>query len=339
MYNICVCIEEVYTELRKERLRSMDIKIKAAAALLSLALVLCGCASASEPSSATETSAAEDTSSSQTADESADESGDTSGSELPEQQTEPTGPLLTKACEVFRSGTYSFECDMTDSEGNVTHIIRHVAPNNFYQLQSNALGSSGSVCQNGVAYDFDNVCRLCASSNNTTLDNTILEVADMQLPHTTNHISKVDLQEYDIEEYTYTGETYITAFDFYFSKDSGELVKYVTTYSVEGSDDIVETREFTSISSQVDDTLFNIGIVSNLTKFDDLTQDDCKELFSQICDNAGVTDSDLAAYGTDREKLGRLDYSDIVKIVYTYGYKDTYERSGAEASEADGGAR
>ncbi len=317
----------------------MDIKIKAAAAVFSLALVLGGCASSSEPSSKTDTSAAQDMSSSQGADESVSGTDDTSEVTPPEQPKQPTGPLLEKACELFRSGTYSFECDLTDSEGNVTHIIRHVAPNNYYQLQSNAIGSSGSVCKNGTAYDFDNVCRLCASSTDKELDNTILQVADMQLPHTANHINKVDLQEYDIEEYTYTGETYITAFDFYFSKDNGELVKYVTTYSVEGSDDIVETREFTSMSSQVDETLFNIGIVSNLTNFDDLTQDDCREMFSQICDNAGVTDSDMAAYGTDREKLGRLGYNDIVELVYTYGYKDTYERVNAETSEADGGAR
>ncbi len=297
----------------------MDIYIRMIAAAVAAGVVCCGCAASSRgASSAAESSAV------QTEESTAEESTAEEFVAEPIPPEEP-GELLSKAAEVFRSGTYSYRCTLTDSEGNVTEIVRDVAPNNYYQLQTNKIGTSGSVCENGEAYDFDNVCRLCAKSTETALDNIVLDVYNSRLPHTSNHINAVELQEYDIEEYTYTGETYITAFDFYFDKNSGTLKKCVTTYSVEGADDIIETREFSDISGEADESLFNLGIISTLTRFDELTQDECQELFEQLCDNAGITDSDIVNYGITRDKLGRLDYDEIVELIYTCGYKTSYE--------------
>ena len=298
----------------------MNIYMRMIAAAAAVCVVCCGCGSSSKASSSAAESSSVQLEESTATDESSAE--EFLAEPIPEEEP---GELLSKASEVFLSGTYNYMCTVTDSEGNVTEIVRDAAPNNYYQLQTNRIGTSGSVCENGEAYDFDNVCRLCAKSNEAQLDNIVLEVCDAKLPHTSNHISVVDLQEYDIEEYTYTGETYITAFDFYFDKNTGGLKKCITTYSVEGSDDLVETREFFDIKGEADTSLFNLGIISTLTVFDELTQDECQELFEQICDNAGITDSDIVNYGTTADKLGRLDYDDIVELVYTYGYKNTYE--------------
>ena len=103
---------------------------------------------------------------------------------------------------------------MTDSEGNVTEIKRDVTPAGYYQVQKNSVGESGSLRTDGKSYDFDKVSGLYTESSVTVLDSNVAQVAEQMLPHTSYHINKLDQQEYDIEEYTYTGETYITAFDF-----------------------------------------------------------------------------------------------------------------------------
>ncbi len=298
---------------------------------LCTALLCTGCASAERKSSSSaETSSAAESSAPVSE---ASQDTDSVTDDVPEEETpkEETGPLLAKAAEIFNSSTYSFECTMTDSEGNVTEIKRDVTPAGYYQVQKNSVGESGSLRTDGKSYDFDKVSGLYTESSVTVLDSNVAQVAEQMLPHTSYHINKLDQQEYDIEEYTYTGETYITAFDFYFSKTDGKLVKYVTTYSVEGSDDIVETREFTKLGTEADSTLFNMTALSGLKNYDEMTQEECQNEFERICDANEVTDSDMTAFGTSRDQLGKLSFDEFEELIYTYGFDSTYENAAKEA--------
>lgn len=293
-------------------------------------VLLCtGCASAEGKSS----SAAESSSKAESSAPVSEASKDTDSTPEKEIPKEEPGPLLAKAAELFTGGTYSFECTLTDSEGNVTEISRQVTPSGYYQLQKNAIGECGSVMADGKSYMFDKVSKMYAEDSVTQLESTVAEVAGQMLPHTSTHINKLDQQEYDIEEYTYTGETYITVFDFYFSKSDGKLVKYITTYSVEGSDDIVETREFTKLSNQADSSLVSLSVLANLTDFDELTQEECQEEFERICDANEVSDSDMAACGTSRDALGKLSFYEFEEMLYSCGFDSIYEQT-REAAES-----
>ena len=167
-------------------------------------VLLCtGCASAEGKSS----SAAESSSKSESSAPVSEASKDTDSTPEEEIPREEPGPLLAKAAELFTGGTYSFECTLTDSEGNVTEISRQVTHSGYYQLQKNAIGECGSVMANGKSYMFDKVSKMYAEDSVTQLESTVAEVAGQMLPHTSTHINKLDQQEYDIDEYTYTGET------------------------------------------------------------------------------------------------------------------------------------
>lgn len=152
--------------------------------------------------------------------------------------------LLGRFCDFLSSESYSFRMKYTDFDGKVTDVYRVCDGNDFYQLQTNDIGESGSIRVGEECYDFDLVCGIYRKSSNEKLDSIIESILDEDLPQTATHIDEEDAQLYNVEEYTYTGDTYITIMDFCFDKSTGALVKYTSTYSVEGDDDITETREF-----------------------------------------------------------------------------------------------
>ena len=315
----------------------MYIKATIGCLAMCITLLCTGCASSENKGSSSAAESSNTSSAAEVKESEVSAESEADDSEAPEKDIprEETGPLLAKAAEVFQSGTYSYECTLTDSEGNVTEIVRHAAPDSFYQLQKNIIGESGSVRTEGQTYYFDKVCGLFTKGSEQSLESAVLSVTEQKLPHTSNHISKLEQQEYDIEEYTYTGETYITAFDFFFSKTDGKLKKYVTTYSVEGSDDIVEVIEFSKISSVADSSLFSTSVINGLKDYDEMTQEECQELFERLCDADEVSDSDMSAYGTSRDKLGKLTYDEITELVYTYGFDSVYESAKNTVDNAD----
>lgn len=152
--------------------------------------------------------------------------------------------LLGRFCDFLSGESYSFRMKYTDFDGKVTDVYRVCDGNDFYQLQTNDIGESGSIRVGEECYDFDLVCGIYRKSSNEKLDSIIESILDEGLPQTATHIDEEDAQLYNVEEYTYTGDTYITVMDFCFDKSTGALVKYTSTYSVEGDDDITETREF-----------------------------------------------------------------------------------------------
>lgn len=47
------------------------------------------------------------------------------------------------------------------------------------------------------------------------LDGVLESIVKQNLPRTYGHINSDEADDFDIEEYTYTGDTYITAIDLY----------------------------------------------------------------------------------------------------------------------------
>ena len=85
--------------------------------------------------------------------------------------------------------------------------------------------------------------------NDDPTGNLIVQTVKQSLEPTKTHIDPEESKKYDAEEYTYTAGTYITVLDFYFDKTTGELKKYTVTYSIEGRDNQVETREIEKMSA------------------------------------------------------------------------------------------
>ncbi|MGN0594582.1 MAG: hypothetical protein ACI4I6_05445 [Hominimerdicola sp.] len=265
-------------------------------------------------SSAAESSSADSEESSQT---------DEDSSTLSESAVETEqGEHIKKVYDFFKNENYTLKMTVTDSEEKVTEITRVVRGEDFFQLQKNNIGESGMVRVEDKTYDFNKVCGIYQNVTTTSLDNMIESVVDEQLPMTNTHVNEQDLEKYDVEEYTYTGDTYITILDFCFDKETGDLVKYTVTYSVEGEDDMTEVREIAEMSTEIDESVFNTDFTETLTDFSSLAEDQRLGYCQGVCNTAGVTTDEMYEFGIDTDKLKTISYDDFVSLVYTYGYND-----------------
>lgn len=219
------------------------LKITAAFCAALIAVTCTACSnSGSDKNNSSKKASSNKTDSSYTNDSSADKESSPNSKDSALDNNNDT--LLGRFCDFLSGESYSFRMKYTDFDGKVTDVYRVCDGNDFYQLQTNDIGESGSIRVGEECYDFDLVCGIYRKSSNEKLDSIIESILDEDLPQTATHIDEEDAQLYNVEEYTYTGDTYITIMDFCFDKSTGALVKYTSTYSVEGDDDITETREF-----------------------------------------------------------------------------------------------
>ena len=330
--------------------------LKFSAALCAALMILCtGCSDKNSSDSSVSDNKKNTVSSSISSESKADTETDSKDSEDKDDDAQDSSDLgagILQAYDFFQSSRYSMNVRYTDSEGNVTEIYRVVNDGDFYQLQKNKIGESGSVKVGDECYDFDKVCGIYRKSSTESLDSVIETVVDQKLPRTNTHIDPADTVNYDVEEYTYTGDTYITVMDFCFDKDNGELVKYTTTYSVEGMDDVTETREFYNLipsapessseaysdsssaaepytaikdtvseGSDIDESVFSTAVIDNLADFDNMTEERRLGYCQAIFVTAGISADDLAKAEYTDDKLKTISYDDFVTLVYTYGYK------------------
>ena len=230
------------------------------------------------------------------------------------------GEHIKKVYEFFKKEQYTLKMTVTESDESVTELTRVVRGDDFYQLQKSKIGESGTVRVNKKTYDFNKVCGILRTSTANSLDNMITSVVDEKLPMTFTHINEDDQKKYDVEEDTYTGDTYITILDFCFDKETGDLVKYTATYSVEGEDDITEIKEITEMSDKIDESVFNTDFTESLTDFNSLTEDQRLGYCQGVCSTAGVSTDEMYKFGIDTDKLKTISYDDFVSLVYTYGY-------------------
>lgn len=230
------------------------------------------------------------------------------------------GELIKKAYDFVSGESWSMKVTFTDSEGNVTDIVRTVNGGDFYQLESSSIGSSGVIKVGEEAYDFNNVCGIYRKSSLNETANIISTVVEENLPQTATHITPDDSEAYDVEEYTYTGDTYITVLDFCFDKETGYPVKLTTTYSIEGQDDLVEKREYSELTTEIDESVFDLSCIDGLADFDSMTGEERQVYCGGVFGSAGVTNDELSAENISTETLKTISYDDFVGLVYKYGY-------------------
>ncbi|MDO4944285.1 MAG: hypothetical protein Q4E74_03675 [Ruminococcus sp.] len=340
------------------------IRLKITAALCA-ALIAVMCAACSDSGSdkdiSSKNSAVSEADKSDGKDSSSDNDADSSvGGNEDSSQTDYSNTLLGRTYDFLNSESYSLRIKYTDFEGKVTEIYKVSDGDNFYQLQTNDIGESGSIRVGEECYDFDLVCGIYRKSSAEKPDSIIESVIEENLPMTSTHINEEDAEMYDVEEYTYTGDTYITVMDFCFDKSTGALVKYTATYSVEGEDDVTETREFYDfipafepievlssdgdsslaaedssvtesslddnssesepVIQEIDRSVFNTDFIQTLVDFNNMTEERRLGYCQAIFVTAGVSADELAQAEITDEKLKTISYEEFTSVVYLYGY-------------------
>ena len=162
-------------------------------------------------------------------------------------------------------------------------------------------------------------------SDVTELDGVLESIVKQNLPRTYGHINSDEADDFDIEEYTYTGDTYITAIDLYFDKSDGSLKKYTQTFTIEGSDDSASDYTGDERSGDADYSPLDGSQATSLVDFDSMSEDQRLGYCQGILNKAGVTTDDLSAGGYQTDDLKTISYDSFVSIVYTYGYKSAQQ--------------
>lgn len=252
--------------------------------------------------------------------------------------TAKDGVHIRQAYDLLQNDQYRIKLTYTDASGYETEIVRIKDGDNYYELQTNDIGTSGFITVDGTSYDFDNVCGIYRKRNSAIPVSLIETVVDQDLPATDTHINAEDAEIYDVEEYTYTGNSYITVMDFYFDKETGLPAKYTTTYMVEaanGDEGMKETRNIKEISygsddellttdgqtTAVDKSVFDMSFISRLVDFGVMTPEQKLGYCQAIFVTTGVSAEELSSAAMNDEKLKNISYEELTSLVYTYGDK------------------
>ncbi len=300
---------------------------------LFIALSACGCSGSSEPSSGQPAESQASDTASQESSASADESSQ--AFQTPHfTPTRSVGEKLKAVYDIYQSGKYTLECRLTGTNiKDEIQVIRVVDGEDVYQLQNEPLGSHGSITLSGKSYDFDYVCGMYRESTDEPELNIIESIIENGVPRTES--PSAPNAEYDTEQYTYTGDTYITVMDFYFDKQDGHLVKYTMTYSVEGRDDVVEERVITRLDNEIDDSVFNAYFTDTLVNFDSMSEEQRLGFCQGLCATYGITADDMSELGVSTENLGTIDFDTLFTLVHTYGKNRSHPDVSSESSSND----
>ena len=267
----------------------------------------------SPESSSQESSSKAENSSSKTESSISDNTSGTDSSQAEVVQ----GDKIKKAYEYFTGNEYSFKERITDSSGNAKIITETRKGDDFYRLQETSQGRNGKIKSGDESYEFDYECGIFKKSDDTFPENMIKSVVEKKLPQTSTHIDKTNTEKYDVEEYTYTGSTYITVLDFCFDKKSGRLAKYNVTYQVEGKDDETESREFVYMKNTADEKMLKTDFISKLTDFENLKEDERAQYCKMIIDKVGIGADDMINHGMTTDKLKIISYEDFTDFIYS----------------------
>lgn len=242
------------------------------------------------------------------------------------------GEYIMKAYKLLKSERYSVKITYTDPDGFMTDIYRVVDGDNYYEQRTNSLGESGSICIGENSYDYDKLCGIYRRRDEGRPESLIETVIDQALPATDINKDPNESAKYAVEEYTYTGDTYITVMDFYFDKVTGLPVKYTTRYVVEeenGDEGMTEIRTINEIiaedsdsavtdgeTAEIDRSVFDTSFIDKLTDFDRLGSEQklsyCRTLFARV----GVTQEQLDELDIDDDRIKGISYDELTALVY-----------------------
>ena len=286
-------------------------KILCAAAALTIVFSVSGCGKKDEISSASDSSA-KDSSVSDSAVSKAESAVDTSN----------IGEHLKKAAKIYEGGKYTLKCTIssTSYDGEIK-LTRVVDGDNIYQLQEEKAGSYGVISVDGKSYDFDNSCGMYKTAKSVPTNNVVQEVINQNLPAKQPNAAEKE-KGYVCEEYTFTGDTYITNIRFYFDEKTDELKKYTMKYTVEGQDDITETRVIDSVSSDVDESVFKLDFLKKMVNFEEMSEEQRLGFCQGVCSSKGITKDMMSELGIKVDDFNKIDFDTFFNLVYTYSGKN-----------------
>lgn len=275
--------------------------------LAALMLALSGCGkeegSSSKTESKTETSSV------------GVENSDAEESSLKEKSN--AGEYLTRLAEKLKQSEYTMKCTVTGSayDGEIK-LTRAVSGQNVYQTQQESNGSYGVISVDGKTYNFDTSAEMYQLTEAEPPLSIVEEVINRNLPFTEGN-TEIDDNEAVTEQYTFTGDTYITNITFFFDKKSGDLIKYTLKYTIEGQDDMTETRIIDSMSFEADKSVFDLSFLDSMTDFDGMTEDERVSFCSNICSKKGMTSDDLSKMDISEEDFKKMDFSTFLNLIYS----------------------
>lgn len=227
------------------------------------------------------------------------------------------GKYLTKLAEKLKQGEYTMKCTVTNSayDGEVK-ITRTVSGENVYQIQEESIGSYGVISVDGKTYNFDNSAGMYQQTESEPPQGIIDEVISRNLPMAEER--EEDTADGIVtEQYTYTGDTYITNITFYFDEKSGDLKKYTLKYTIEGQDDMTETRNVDFMSFEVDQSVFSLDFLNQMHDFGSMTEDERFDFCRDVCSQKGITTDYLDKMDISEEDFKKIDFSTFLNLIYS----------------------
>ena len=107
-------------------------------------------------------------------------------------------------------------------------------------------------------------------------------------------------------------------------------MKYTMTYSVEGKDDIVETRTVLRLDSEADTSVFNAYFADTLVNFDSMSEPQRLGFCQGLCATWGITADEMFKMGVTSDSLGTVDYDTLFTLIHTYGKSRSGEADSSE---------
>lgn len=270
---------------------------------------------------------APDTSAGDAAGEAADtDSSQQTSIDLPAVSEYNAGELLSAALEMF-GGDYTYELNVTysDSPDTLAKLLQVSSGESFFMSVKESGGEglaadTAYLITDGKAYDIDNNIGAYntadpAFGSNRGL-NLIANIIDMRLDRTSTRIPR-DTEGLQVEEYTYTGDTYITVYDFYFD-ENGALKKYTATYTVEGQDELVETAEVIRLEQTADMEYFSTEQLDGLKEFAEMTEDERLGFCQELCGRYKISTDNMYELNITTDDLKRISFDGLSELVYTY---------------------
>lgn len=243
------------------------------------------------------------------------ENSDAEESSLKEKSN--AGEYLTRLAEKLKQSEYTMKCTVTGSayDGEIK-LTRAVSGQNVYQTQQENNGSYGVISVDGKTYNFDTSAEMYQLTEAEPPLSIVEEVINRNLPFTKGN-TEVDDNQAVTEQYTFTGDTYITNITFFFDKKNGDLIKYTLKYTIEGQDDMTETRIIDSLSFEADKSVFDLSFLDSMTDFDGMTEDERVSFCSNICSKKGMTSDDLSKMDISEEDFKKMDFSTFLNLIYS----------------------
>lgn len=274
--------------------------------LVTAMLMLQGCGKENSDSAVNESSYVSSSSAVESAAESSSKTGEIHA-----------GKYLTELANRIKQGEYTIKCTVTSSAyDDVIKLTRVVNGQNVYQLQEESIGSYGVISVDGKTYDFDNLSGMYQLAKSAPPLSIVEEVINRNLPMSEERDDD-STDGMAVEQYTFTGDTYITNISFFFDKETGNLKKYELKYTIEGQDDVTESRVIDSMEYKADKTVFSTDFLGGMQDFGEMTEDERLSFCRNICSKRGITSDKLSQFDISEDDFKTIDFNSFLDLIYS----------------------